>query len=154
VSFLRAGAQDVADPVERVVAVTAVAQGVLLDAAADLVDDVGAELDHMEGVQHRGRVLKLVIDGVLVAVKRVQGRDLDPAREALAASLEPVAVGPPRAAGDQVEQTSPDASVLVTGQVDHAGELLRAPAAVLNRLRADVVPHVFIDAKSGDVVEA
>jgi hypothetical protein len=29
-----------------------------------------------------------------------------------------------------------------------------APAAVLNRLRADVVPHVFIDAKSGDVVEA
>jgi len=39
----------------------------LLDPAADLVDDLGAELDDMEGVQDRGGILELVVNGVLVA---------------------------------------------------------------------------------------
>jgi hypothetical protein len=36
--------------------VAAPTQGVLLDAAADLIDDQGAEPHHMEGIQHRDRV--------------------------------------------------------------------------------------------------
>jgi hypothetical protein len=48
-------AQQAVDLVERVVLVTAVPEGVLLDAAANLVDDLGAEPDHMEGVQDRDR---------------------------------------------------------------------------------------------------
>jgi hypothetical protein len=39
-----------ADLVERIVAVPAPVQGVLLDAAAHLVEDLGAELDDVEGV--------------------------------------------------------------------------------------------------------
>jgi len=42
--------------------VTAVAQSVLLDPAADLVHDLGAELDHVEGIQHRDRVVQAVAD--------------------------------------------------------------------------------------------
>lgn len=41
-------AQQPADPVERVVFVAVVAQGLLLDAAADLVDPSRAELDDFE----------------------------------------------------------------------------------------------------------
>jgi hypothetical protein len=49
-------AQQAADLVERVVFVAASAEGVLLDAAADLIDDLGAEPHHMEGVQDCDRV--------------------------------------------------------------------------------------------------
>jgi hypothetical protein len=44
------------DPIQRVVAVAAVAQLLLLDAAADLVDDLCAEPDDVEGVQDGDRV--------------------------------------------------------------------------------------------------
>jgi hypothetical protein len=44
-------AEQPADLVERVVLVAAAAQGVLLDAAPDLVDDLGAKPHDMEGVQ-------------------------------------------------------------------------------------------------------
>ena len=55
----------------------AVAQGGLLDAAADLVDDLGAELDDVERVQHRHGVGQLVADRVGVPAERVQGGVLD-----------------------------------------------------------------------------
>ena len=87
VSRSRRAAQDVPDPVERVVLAAAVAVDVLLDAAADLVDGLGAELHHMERVEHRDGVVELVVDGVLVAVERVQGGDLDPGAERVAAGL-------------------------------------------------------------------
>ena len=75
--LLGTATQDRADPVERVVFAATVAVDLLLDPAADLVDGLGAELDDMERVEHGGRVFELVVDGVLVAVERVQGRDLD-----------------------------------------------------------------------------
>ena len=50
----------------------AVAEGVLLDAAADLIDDLGAEPHHVEGVQHRDRVGEPVADRVGVAAERIQ----------------------------------------------------------------------------------
>ena len=49
-------AEQPADLVERVVLVAAPAEGVLLDAAADLIDDLGAEPHHMEGIQDCDRV--------------------------------------------------------------------------------------------------
>jgi hypothetical protein len=65
-------AQQPADPVERVSLVAAVSQGFLLDPAADLVDDLGAEFDDVEGVQDRDGVGRLVADGVGVSAERIQ----------------------------------------------------------------------------------
>jgi hypothetical protein len=53
---LQAVPQQAADLVERVVLVAAAAELLLLHAAADLVDDLGAELDDVEGVQDLHRV--------------------------------------------------------------------------------------------------
>lgn len=71
--FLDPGAEDGADALERVAFAAAVPEGVLLDAAADLVDDLGADLDDVERVEDGGGVLELVVDGVLVAVERGPG---------------------------------------------------------------------------------
>jgi hypothetical protein len=67
-------AQDRADTVEQVVLASAVAMDLLLDVAPDLVDRGGGALDDVERVQDPGGVLEAVVDGVLVAVERVQGR--------------------------------------------------------------------------------
>ena len=53
-------AQQAADLVQRVVLVAAPVQGLLLDPAAGLVHDLGAELDDVERVQDRDRVGQLV----------------------------------------------------------------------------------------------
>jgi hypothetical protein len=66
-------AQQPTNLVERVVLVTSVAEGVLLDAAADLIDDLGPEADDMKGVEHRDRVAELVADRVRRATERIQG---------------------------------------------------------------------------------
>ena len=143
---LDAGAQDVADPVERIVFAAAVAVDVLLDPAPDLVDGGRAEFDDVERIKHGDGVLELVVDGVLVAVERVQGGDLDVGAERVAAGVEPGLVGLPGAAGDQVQQSRVEVSVLVTGEVDHAGELFRAASAPLDGLGRDVMPDMFVDA--------
>ncbi|MBC8090912.1 MAG: hypothetical protein H7Y15_03030 [Pseudonocardia sp.] len=85
--MLLADAEDVPDPVERVVATAAVPRGVLLDAAADVIDDRGGERDDVEGVEHGDGVLQLVVDGVLVAVERVQGAIFIPARKSSPRSI-------------------------------------------------------------------
>jgi len=104
---LLAGAEQVPDPVERVGLAAAVAVDVLLEAAAALVDGGGGELDDVERVEDRDRVGELVVDGVLVAVERVQRRFLDTVTEYLAAGVEPVAVGLAGPARDQVQQPGP-----------------------------------------------
>jgi len=96
------GTQDRADPVERVTPAAAVPGGGLVDPAADLIDRVRAEPDDVEGVHDRGGVGEVVIDGVLVAVERVQGRDLDGGAELLPALGQPVPVDLPGPAGHQV----------------------------------------------------
>ncbi len=80
-------------------------EGVLLDASPDLVERGSAELDDMEGVEDGDGVVELVVDGVLVAVERVEGGDLDAVTELLVAGLEPLLVGGTSAAGHEVEQT-------------------------------------------------
>ena len=67
-------AEQPADLVERVVLVTASAQGVLLDAAADLVDDLGAEPHHVEGVKDCDRVGQPVTNRVRISTKRIQAQ--------------------------------------------------------------------------------
>jgi hypothetical protein len=60
----------------------------LLDAAADLVDGLPAQLRYMKPVEHRDgvgelAVGELAVDGVLLAVERIQGGDLNPFPEGL-----------------------------------------------------------------------
>ena len=73
--------------VQGVVPVAAVAEGGLLHPAPDLVDDLRAELDHMEGIEmehiemehieHGGSVVELGAHGVEIAAKRVQSGVLE-----------------------------------------------------------------------------
>ena len=145
--MLLPGTQQVADPIQRIISAAAVAVDVLLDPAADLIDRGRAELDHVEGVEHRDGVVQLVVDGASVAVEWVQGGDLDAFSERVAAVTQPRRVGLTGAARDQVQEPGPDASVLVAGEIDHAGELLRAAAALVDGLGGDVMPDVFVDAQ-------
>jgi hypothetical protein len=130
-----------------------VAVDVLLYSASDLVDGGGAELDQVEGVEHRDGVLELVIEGVLVAVKRVQGRDLDAVAEGLVTRLKPLGVRGAGPAGHQVQQPRPGHARGVAGQIHHPGQLLGATAAVGDRLGGDVVPHVLIHPERGHALE-
>ena len=83
---VEAGAQGVADPVERIVLVAAVAELLLLDSAAGFLHRRQPEPDHMEGVQHGDGVGELVSDGVGV-----------PAKGSRVATWIPVANASPRA---------------------------------------------------------
>src|SRR5690625_5788751 len=71
------GAENMTDPVERLALAAAMPESLLLDPAADVIDRCAGELDDMEGVQHAGGVLELVIDRVLVTLERGQRRGLD-----------------------------------------------------------------------------
>lgn len=88
-------AKDGLDPVERVAPASPMPEGVLLDAAADLVNSSGVELDDVERVEHRGGVFEFVVDRGLVSVERVQRRDLHVLAERVAALTEPGRVGLP-----------------------------------------------------------
>lgn len=97
----------------------AVAQGVLLDAATDLVDHGRGELDDVERVQDCDRVGQLIADGVGLPAERVQGGVLDAGGEAAGLGGQPPGVGGTRPAREHVQQACTDKSGLVTGQVDH-----------------------------------
>ena len=70
----------------------------------------------MEGVQHAGCVLELVIDGVLVSLEGIQRRDLDTGAKLFAALGQPVLMRGARPSRDQVHSTLPwDDPPLVSG---------------------------------------
>ena len=79
------GAQKIADLIEGVALASAVAQRVLLDAAAHLTWGAGGGLDDVEGIQDAGGVLELVINGVLISLEGIQRRDSHPRTEVFAA---------------------------------------------------------------------
>lgn len=81
---------------------------ILLDAAADLVDRGGAELDDVERVEHRDHVVEFVVEGFLIAGERLQRGDPHPVTELLAALTEPVSVCLRGPAGHQIEPPRPD----------------------------------------------
>jgi hypothetical protein len=74
-----AGAQRVADPIQRVVFAAAVTELFLLDPAAGLFHRLNSEPDHMKGVQNGGGVLEFVADRVGVAAEPIQRRRFTPA---------------------------------------------------------------------------
>jgi hypothetical protein len=141
-----AAAEQTADLVQRVVLVPAPTQGVLLDAAAGLVDDLGAELDDVERVQDRDRVRQLVPKRVGVTAERVEGGFGDAGGEFAALGLEPGGVGGAGPAGHHVEQAGVQVAVLVAGQVDHSGD---RPVGVPDPARS---PDVLVDPEDGDVL--
>ena len=65
------GAQKKPDLIEGITLAPAVTGRVLLDATTHLIESIASELDNMEGVEHAGGVLELIVDGVLA----VPGRD-------------------------------------------------------------------------------
>ena len=79
------GAQKKPDLIEGIALAPAVTQGVLLDAAAYLIESVASELDDVKGIEDAGGVLELVINGVLVSLEGIQRRDLHPRTEVFAA---------------------------------------------------------------------
>lgn len=101
---LSPGAEEVADPVERVSLAASMTEGLLLEPAANVIHRRRAELDDVERVEHAVGVLELVIDRVLVSLERVQRRDLDHLPEPLAPLVQAVAVDRPGPAWRQCEQ--------------------------------------------------
>jgi len=112
-------AEEAADLIERVVLVPASAQSVLLDAAADFVDDLGSEPDYVKGVKHRDRVGQPVMNGVRLSPKRIKRRLLHAVDEPVRLGFQPGLVDTAGAAHDGVQQSCVQASGLVTGQIDH-----------------------------------
>lgn len=96
-------------------------QGVLLNAAADVVDDRRAQAHDMERVQNRDAVGQLVPDGVGVAPERVQRGVVDAGDELLGLLLQPAGVGGPGPARHDVQEPGVQVSVVVPGQVHHRG---------------------------------
>jgi hypothetical protein len=99
-----AGAQRVADPIQRVRFAAAMTELFLLDPAARLFHRPESEPDHMKGVQHGGGILQFVADCVGVAAERIQRRRPHPGGEPRAAARQPVGVGLAGAARHQVQQ--------------------------------------------------
>ena len=91
--MLHTVAEQAADLVERVVFVPSVAEGVLLDAAADLVDDLCPEANDVEGVEGRDRVGQLVTDSVRIATEPIQRGLFDGGGESVGLVLQPRVVG-------------------------------------------------------------
>jgi hypothetical protein len=85
--------------IQRVALVAASGQRVLLDAAADLIDDAEAELDHVEGVQHADRAGQLGGQGCGVSAERVERGEADLRLPGLITGGEPARVHLPGAAG-------------------------------------------------------
>ena len=79
------GVQKIADQVEGIACASAVTQGVLLDATAYFIKGVTGELDDVEGIEHAGCVLELIVDGVLISLEGIQRRDLHPRSEVFSA---------------------------------------------------------------------
>jgi hypothetical protein len=111
---------DPADPVERIGFPAPMAEGVVLDPAADLVDAPVGQGDDVEAVRHQGRVGDTGGEGVPVSSERVDRghRDLIPPR--LGSPLEPVGHDFPGAALDNVHQAAPV-------NVDHPGHIGGVP---------------------------
>jgi hypothetical protein len=112
-----------------------VAQRALLDAAADLVDDLVGQLHAMKRVEDPDHVGQRGGQRGRIPTKRIQCGEADPGPPGLVAVAEPVGVDLAGAARHHVEQPSRP----VRGQVGDAGG--EAGAA----LRPGVLPDVLVD---------
>ena len=94
-----AGAQDVADPVQRVVTPAAVPAGVLLDPAPHVVDHGGGELDDMKRIEDGDGVDQVVVDGVAVPAMVSSVATATPERNACPRSVSQVEYAAPERPG-------------------------------------------------------
>ena len=101
------------------------ADGLLLHAAATLVDGGPGRGGRREKVEDDGRVGEGCAEGAFISAERVQRGDPHPAAPVRAAFGEPVGDGPPAAAGDDVEEAG--RATAGRFEVDQAGDELRGP---------------------------
>ncbi len=118
-------------------------EGVLLDAAADLVDDLHPQRGDVKGIQHVRGVGQMRAQRVEVAAERVQRRDPDLLPPRLGSRGEPVAVHAAGAALHDLEQPGRPART----QPDHAGGVLGVPQ------RVGPLPGVLVHAQAGHSLE-
>ena len=142
------GAQEKPDLIEGITLAPAVTQGVLLDAAAYLIEGIAGELGDVKGVEHAGGVLELVINGVLISLEGIQRRDSDTGAKLFTALGQPVLMHGARPSRDQVHQAG-RGMIAPACQIHDAGELTRAPAASVL-----VVPHVLVNPQHLNPCEA
>jgi hypothetical protein len=90
------------DLVERVVFVPASTERVLLHPPSDLVNDLGAEPDHVEGVKDGDRLGQPVMNGVRISPKWVQRSLLHAVNESVGLRFQPGLVDVPGAADDGI----------------------------------------------------
>jgi hypothetical protein len=83
--------------------VAAAAQGVLLHAAPDLIDHLGAQPDHVEGVEDGDRIGQPVTNGVGISPKWVERGLLHAVDEPLRLGFQPGFVDTARAAHNGVQ---------------------------------------------------
>ena len=107
---------------EGIVFVAAAAQDVLLHATPDLIDHLGPQPDHVEGIEHSDRVREAVADRVGISAERIQGGLFDAVDEPIWLCFQPGLVDRTGAPDDRVEESGVEASGLVTGEIDHDGD--------------------------------
>ena len=93
--------------VEGITLASAVTGRVLLHATTYLIESIAGELDDVNGVEHAGGVLELVINGVLISLERIQCRDSHPRTEVFAALGQPVLMRGARPSRDQIHSSGP-----------------------------------------------
>ena len=101
------GTQKKPDLIEGITLAPAVTQGVLLDAAAYLIQGVASEFDDVKGVEHAGCVLELVVHGVFISLEGFQHRDSHPRTEVFSALGQPLLAYGAKPARDQVHSSGP-----------------------------------------------
>jgi hypothetical protein len=133
------------DLVERVVFVPASTQRVLLHSPSDLVNDLGAEPDHVKGVKDGDRVGQPVMNGVRISPKRIKRSLLHAVDEPVRLGFQPGLVDAAGTAHNRIQQPGVQASGLVTGQIDHDRDRSvdpdprRPPNVLIDSQRLDVL---------------
>ena len=82
--------------------VPASTERVLLHPSSDLINDLGAEPDHVEGVKDGDRLGQPVMNGVRISPKWVQRSLLHAVNEPVGLRFQPGLVDAPRAADDGI----------------------------------------------------
>ncbi len=94
------------------------------------VANLGAEPDHVKGVEDRNRVGHLVTDRVDLAPERIQRSLFDAGGKPVGLGLQPGLIGGSGPSHHGVEKSGVEASVLVTGQIDHYRHCRSVPTQV------------------------
>lgn len=140
-----AGAEDSADPVERIPGSATMPAGGLLDPLPAAVQCVTGQGDDVERIHHRDGLRDLFRSGGLETGEPVHRHGLDPVAEALFLLVEPGLEHLLRTAGDHVQQPRGSGAIADRGQVDDHGDVLVTASGV--------GPDVLVHAEDPDPLE-